>query len=164
MCLYWSKNATDKFKKNNKNHKFVWCEKMYYYNKHVKVLHTKFFGTERPVRPGVIRSNRGTTRVGIKTDGYVTKHNYTICKDTFCNVRRGIHVYALLYGNTKPRVYMAWNDGMGVYVPVKCYMKDFVGIDETNRQMVFTEVHLSEKDYNEAIRIMKLFVKCCNNS
>jgi len=46
---------------------------------------------------------------------------------------------------------------MGVYVPVKCHMKDFVGTDERNCQMVFTKVHLSEKDYNEAIR------KCRNS-
>jgi len=140
MCLTYDETSTINFKREHADDETVIAYKVYRKTRS-NSLKSIIFGINRSIKSGVIKSNRGTTKIGISTDRLDTINR--------TKIYRGIHVYIdenLAFYGTDPR-----NDYCEIVVPVTCKMKDLVGVDGEG-EAVFTEVYLTKKAYKKALK------------
>jgi len=145
MCLYYDEEKTKSFRKKYAGRKTVTAYKVYFFStiSGDEGLYSVCFGLDAQVKPGIIKSNRRTTRFGISTDR----------KGGFPEINRGIHIF-LKKAEAKNFVNDSFScyGGHEVIVKVTCYIKDLVGTNKTETKAVFTQIHLSKKEYRKATK------------
>lgn len=129
MCLTYSKIATDKLRKDNKDKKFIIC---------YKVLKRNNTDLLSPVierfkwKTGFNTSNRESTKL-------------TKTEIDECSVYTGIHV-CLTENVADDYKWYSYE----VIVPVRCYLSDLVAASRLG-YAVFRRVYLNPHDYKKAI-------------
>jgi hypothetical protein len=142
MCLCKNNEATEKFRKNNKNKRKVVVWKLYriYENGEVYPLYYHLY----PVKPGFIKSNR------------------TSIKDEMCNIRslyndvlvvnRGIHVFTTR--KAARHDWRTWFSGLKTKL-FKCeaMVKDLVAVggdsNSSTSEAVFMKIHISKEEFEK---------------
>ena len=146
MCLETTKEVTEKFRKKNKNKKFIWAYKVYQVRNNR--LYSVIYGINL-ISPGEIRSNRSRLSFDKRDqDNWYVDEDCNEDRIILWEISRGIHVFEKIV-NTRNFSDFCSNR---VIVRVKCLMKDFVAYDVVSKEAVFKKVYLDEKEYNKALR------------
>jgi len=140
MCLtaYLDKPKDENIFKFDKDG-YTYCYKSYRYNNRsrgVPFLSPIWKGKKVHIKPGLIKSNRRTTKVLISTDSTYKIFNELI-------ISRGIHVYVDL-------ISVKWN--FYSLVRVRCHRDDLVATSRDGSSAVFNKVFLEEKEYNFSLK------------
>lgn len=135
MCLYNNKEDVIKFLKESKRKKkkFVWCYKrviLKYDNSGLLHFVTPYQRTK--ISPGWFISNSRRKKYSLKNE----------------EIGRGIHVF-----NSKTERWLN-----RIYLKVKAYIKDLIGVDNHFGELCFKKIHISKTEYNKVLkRYEKLF-------
>src|SRR5687768_2572786 len=138
MCLYTNKEAVKKFLKDNKKVEFIYCYKRVQLGKLVWNGYTYVTNSSGLYGPyqSCYQYKAGWNKSNSKRrKPYTTNHS----------VGKGIHVYL-----TK-RQAKSYTYGSELIIRVKCYLKDFLGINGRNTHAVFSKVYINPVTYKKAL-------------